>query len=808
MKKSYLYLFALFIILLILCGCGEKTSSDFATEEDDGSSAVVEKEEFSSDTQLSVIEKESETEAESETETETQTETEIGTTEPEHVHTIGFIIAKAPTCTEAGTTEGKMCSVCKEMIVAPVKVEPKGHAWVNIKAIKPTCTLAGRTEGVKCENCNETPLKSERIEPLGHSWVFVPEKPSTCTVKGYTEHTKCERCEEIIGETLLLPLADHKYIIHMPKEPTCTVPGNELYYSCSACSYEESYEKTLPLGHQYDENFVCTMCNSDASTIQELEFSFNEETNEYTLIGVLKPELVSFIYNGVELKSPKIVIPNMFNGLPVTAIGEYAIDLEYPWNETVISLHIPSSITYIDERAISSQQYVDLYYQGDVEDWCNITFGGALFGTFFGSNFVNLYFNGEAVSEIEIPASVQKVGDYQFAYIKSIKKVTFSEGVTEIGTRAFYASGVEEIELSQSVATIKSDAFANVSLTKINYLADIQSWLNIDIPNPIFSDYISVYSNDGVSESYETKYAGKMLYFNGELVKELVIPEGITEIKKNAFKGIGSIEGLVISEGVNKISVQAFKNCNNLKSITIPKSVAEIGADAFYLSGVTEILYLGEVEDWCNINFDGRNYLLENKGLYINGNLLMLLVIPSSVETVNARAFAGYEYLLKVEIEEGTTKIDSSAFASCSNLKIVELPKTLTEIGDSAFENCGSLSVINFPSNLLKIGDSAFYRTAIEMAILPDTVTEIGWYAFYGCTLLKVVVIPSSVNSIIGNATFYGCTFLKIFSKSEEKPSGWSDNWSGSCPYYWYSEEKPDGDGNYWHYVDGDIHVW
>lgn len=78
--------------------------------------------------------------------------------------------AVAATCTEAGLTEGKHCSVCNKVLVKQEVVEATGHSfgeWVTVK--EPTTEAEGLKERV-CANCDEK--EEEKIEKLPQE-VFV-----------------------------------------------------------------------------------------------------------------------------------------------------------------------------------------------------------------------------------------------------------------------------------------------------------------------------------------------------------------------------------------------------------------------------------------------------------------------------------------------------------------------------------------------------------------------------------------------------------------------------------------------------------
>ena len=78
------------------------------------------------------------------------------------------------TCSECGKTEG----------------EPLGHTEVIDPAVDPTCTKAGLTEGKHCSVCGEILSAQEVIPPLGHDWMPAASgRGRVCRVCGLTEDT-------------------------------------------------------------------------------------------------------------------------------------------------------------------------------------------------------------------------------------------------------------------------------------------------------------------------------------------------------------------------------------------------------------------------------------------------------------------------------------------------------------------------------------------------------------------------------------------------------------------------------------------
>ena len=56
---------------------------------------------------------------------------------------------------------------------------------------------------------------------------------------------------------------------------------------------------------------------------------------------------------------------------------------------------------------------------------------------FFKNNFTTLYVDGQAVTDLVIPDSVTKIGNYLFAYCRTIKSLEIGSNITSIGVYAF-----------------------------------------------------------------------------------------------------------------------------------------------------------------------------------------------------------------------------------------------------------------------------------------------------------------------------------------------------------------------------------
>ena len=173
---------------------------------------------------------------------------ETGVVDPA-AHTEQILEGKAPTCTEAGLTEGKVCSVCGETLVAQEEI-PAGHTEKVVEGKAPTCTETGLTEGKVCEVCGEVLVAQETIDTLGHTEEVVPGKAATCTEPGLTDGAKCTVCGVPTKTQETIDALGHTEEVVPGKAATCTEPGLTDGAKCTVCGVTTQTQETIEaLGH-------------------------------------------------------------------------------------------------------------------------------------------------------------------------------------------------------------------------------------------------------------------------------------------------------------------------------------------------------------------------------------------------------------------------------------------------------------------------------------------------------------------------------------------------------------------------------
>ena len=413
----------------------------------------------------------------------------------------------------------------------------------------------------------------------------------------------------------------------------------------------------------------------------------------------------------------------------ITSIGDYAFNSCM----NLTSVHIPDGVTSIGERAFFSCSALT---EINIPQGINTI----NFGTFE---------KCQSLKSVVIPESVTTIGGYAFSSCNSLTDITLPDNLTDIGNYAFSScSSLVEISLPNSLTSIGQSAFSSCSNLK-----------EIIIP-------------DGV------RTIGNSAFSGCSKLTDVTISKAVTAIQSSTFYNCHALSKITIPDGVKTIQNNAFYSCTSLASITIPGSVTVINEHAF--SGCTSLerVDITDLSAWCKIDYQTTtaNPLNTGANLYLNGEEVTDLTIPSDVTELGFAKFYGCSSIKTVSIGSHVTSLSNRTFAECRNLQSVTIANGITEIGNQAFYKCKSLTTIDIPQSVKSIGNYAFEgcKSFTELTI-PDNVTSIGNYSFRECSSLKILTIGSGVKSI-GKDAFHLCGLEKIYCLAPTPPSLGSSN--------------------------------
>ena len=168
---------------------------------------------------------------------------------------------KDATCVSPYTyDEVVYCTVCDAELSRKTITEGvvSGHTEEIIKGTPATCISDGTSDGKKCSVCGEILVAQEVLPATGHNMGKTPYKTTSVTCKTpRTEYYKCKNCDFTETKTFGEATGPHTILVAEQVPATCENKGYTVYW-CSECSTNVQIKWTEALGHtDEDHDGVC-----------------------------------------------------------------------------------------------------------------------------------------------------------------------------------------------------------------------------------------------------------------------------------------------------------------------------------------------------------------------------------------------------------------------------------------------------------------------------------------------------------------------------------------------------------------------
>ena len=229
----------------------------------------------------------------------------------------------------------------------------------------------------------------------------------------------------------------------------------------------------------------------------------------------------------------------------------------------------------------------------------------------------NCFAQCDAMTEVIIPDTVTDLGDYAFFGCSSLTEITIPASVTAIGDYVFDTTErLVKFEVDpdnpsyQSPDGVLYDK-AGGTLLKYPESKPEASYAVLDSCQEI-ADWAfvgSVYLES--LDLQQVRTIGEDAFYYCVALKEITIPEGITELPGAVFGCCAELETVNLPSSIKSIGDKCFYSCVSLKKINLPEGLQKMGEYAF--CHCTELRALAIPESLVTVNTKCMGYLYDEE---------------------------------------------------------------------------------------------------------------------------------------------------------------------------------------------------
>ena len=455
----------------------------------------------------------------------------------------------------------------------------------------------------------------------------------------------------------------------------------------------------------------------------------------------------------------------------------------------------------------------------------------------------NAFLECYALERFDWPKSLKTIGISAFAYCRSLKSFVGATSVQKIENSAFCGCALlTEVELPNGLLEIGPSAFAECGFTSIKIPASVRVMGDAALAVTPLKTIEVEEGNEAVKvvDGALLSKDGKSFFRLPPALKlkDFKIPEGVEIIERAALGGNETLESVEIPASVTTIERNAFYRNSSLTEIFIPARVAALD-DAFPLCDALERFEVDpenavyKSENGALLSKDGKTfYRIVAVERDPNGAPITLeadehvskatkrdetsrsipaykndvYVVPDGVATIAENAFSDLRRtrnaFTDIVLPQSLERIEARAFQHCSRLETLRIPANVSSVGDCAFLGCDALKtfevapenrvlsvkdglmlsdggktfccvvadknrrVLKLPEGVERAQSNAVASKKFAELVLPESLIEIKASAFANCENLTKVAIPQNVRYIGGRAFSNSPKLAEIVLKS------------------------------------------
>lgn len=252
----------------------------------------------------------------------------------------------------------------------------------------------------------------------------------------------------------------------------------------------------------------------------------------------------------------------------------------------------------------------------------------------------------EGIKKLKIDAEMDLIPENFFMNSSELEHVILPDTITSIGQKAFAnCDNLHTINIPEKVTVIDILTFGFCYNLK-----------NIQLPKKLIDIH-------------------PLAFTDCQSLTSITIPDSITHIPDSGFKNCFSLEEVIFSKNVTCIGERAFDGCTSLKSIKNTENITEIKGGAFLkCTNLATDGYIIINNILCQCFINNAKIIVPPEVEFVqtwafHRNINIEVVFGDTVETVNNRAFAYCENIIKLEFAP-TTDVALILFDTCANVNM------------------------------------------------------------------------------------------------------------------------------------------
>lgn len=362
--------------------------------------------------------------------------------------------------------------------------------------------------------------------------------------------------------------------------------ANKAFYNCKSVTSVYMPDSITTMGGNAFfacENLIRVRLAPDIEKIQSMSFFACKKLKNIELPNGLKQINISAFGSCVNLE--KIELPDSLTSLVLSA---------FTGCQSLKRLEIPKYTESLSPNGLDMEEIIvhpenKKYYALNnciIRKSDNVLISGGKYSSIpeAATAIAERAFYQSGLTQIDIPSSVKSIGNDAFTYT-ALNEITIENGVEEIYS-AFGHCKLKKLTIPSSVTKIERLVFGDCDVEELSVSSGNKVYYSVDNyiltkeGNIVIAGILSRNAIPDVAEEI-----GQFAFARHDYVKVVTIPANIKRICSYAFDSCKNL-GKVIFEGGEIIESVAFRNCRNLKSIRLSKNVKKVEPNAFYYTNV------------------------------------------------------------------------------------------------------------------------------------------------------------------------------------------------------------------------------